>query len=201
MKFLPPVLALTVAISAPGVAAAQSRGSFGDLLSGVAREAAAARRTNPTTSNAPETAPRTEAAAAHRNAADARLDHTLPPLEGTTNLRAGFEPYPLTVSTTSGGDIDAAPILGGSCAGRVNGAPNYSFTYTAGTPLLYVLVRSQGDTTLVVRNPNGSWGCSDDYNGLNPALRWDAPQSGTYHIWVGAIGAPAQANIMITERQ
>lgn len=200
MKFLPPVLALAVAISAPGLAAAQSRG-FGDLLSGVARDAIAGRRSTPATPNSNEPAPRTEAAAAHSNAPDARLDHTLPPLEGTTTLRAGFEPYPLTVSTTSGGDINAAPILGGSCAGRVNSAPNYSFTYTAGTPLLYVLVRSQGDTTLVVRSPNGHMDCSDDYSGHNPALRWDAPQTGTYHIWVGAIGAPAQANILITERQ
>ena len=83
----------------------------------------------------------------------------------------------------------------------VASAPNYAFTYTAGMPLLFMRVRSQGDTTLVVRNPNGAWGCSDDYNGLNPALRWDSPQSGTYHIWVGAIGASAPATLYITETE
>lgn len=194
MRILLSTVALAAVISGtgPNAATAQSRPGMGDILSGVARGAAAVQRPGAVASSG-----RVDGTAQARGGG--QIDHTAPAGDSSTR-RAGFTPQPIAVSVTSGGSIDAA-TLGGSCAGMVASAPNYAFTYTAGMPLLFMRVRSQGDTTLVVRNPNGAWGCSDDYNGLNPALRWDSPQSGTYHIWVGAIGAPAPATLYITETE
>lgn len=194
MRILLSTVAIAAALSAAGASTAQTRPNVGDLMSGIGRGIAAAQR------QGADAQP--EAAAPRAGAAQARggrIDHTAPAADSSTR-RAGFRPDPITSSLTSGGGVDAS-VLGGSCAGMVSSAPNYAFTYTAGMPLLFMRVRSQGDTTLVVRNPNGAWGCSDDYNGLNPALRWDSPQSGTYHIWVGAIGAPAEATLYITETE
>lgn len=195
MRVLLSVVALAAALSAAGAASAQSRPSVGDLMSGVARGVAAAQRQGAEAQ--PASGARPDGAVKGRGGG--QMDHTAPAGDSSTK-RAGFTPDPITSNMTSGGSIDAA-TLGGSCAGMVSSAPNYAFTYTAGMPLLFMRVRSQGDTTLVVRNPNGAWGCSDDYNGLNPALRWDSPQSGTYHVWVGAVGAPAQATLYITETE
>lgn len=207
MRILLSTMALAAVISGagPNVAAAQTRLGMGDILSGVARGAAVGQR--PRTPEAPQPSGGRRDGAVQGAVggpmdqsppAGGRMDHTAPAGDGSTK-RHGFTPPEITSEMTSGGSINAATLLGGSCAGMVTSAPNYAFTYTAGLPLLYMRVRSQGDTTLVVRNPNGAWGCSDDYNGVNPALRWDSPQSGTYHIWVGAIGDPAPATLYITE--
>ncbi len=197
MRVLFSVVALAAALSAAGAGAAtaQTLPGVGDVMSGVARGVAAAQRQGAEAQ--PASGSRGDRAASGRSGG--QMDHTAPAGDSSTK-RAGFTPQPIASSLTSGGSIDAA-TLGGSCAGMVTSAPNYAFTYTAGMPLLFMRVRSQGDTTLVVRNPNGAWGCSDDYNGLNPALRWDSPQSGTYHIWVGAIGASAPATLYITETE
>jgi hypothetical protein len=195
MRVLLSVVALAAALSAADAASAQTRPSVGDLMSGIARGAGAAQRRGAEAQQAWGNRPDT----AVQGGGGGQMDHTAPASDSSTK-RAGFTPQPISSSLTSGGSIDAA-TLGGSCAGMVTSAPNYAFTYTAGMPLLFMRVRSQGDTTLVVRNPNGAWGCSDDYNGLNPALRWDSPQSGTYYIWVGAVGAPAQATLYITETE
>lgn len=207
MRTLLSTVALAAVVSGTGAsaAAAQSRPGLGDILSGVARGVAAAQRPA-----APETPQPSDGhqdgvvpgpvagPVAQGPHTDGRMDHTAPAGASST-VRHGFRPAEITAEMMPGGSINAATVLGGSCAGMVSSAPNYAFTYTAGQPLLYMRVRSQGDTTLVVRNPNGSWGCSDDYNGLNPALRWDSPESGTYHIWVGAIREPAPATLYITE--
>ncbi|NJC41719.1 hypothetical protein GGQ87_001977 [Brevundimonas alba] len=123
------------------------------------------------------------------------------PASSGSTASSGFSPDTITVALMSGGAVDAATTLGGNCVGMVANAANYAFTYTAGSAPLFMKVRSQGDTTLIVHNPNGAWGCSDDYNGVNPALRWDQPVSGTYHVWVGSIGGGAQATLSITERE
>jgi hypothetical protein len=207
MRIFISAVALAAVISGAGAssAAAQSRPSIGDIMSGVARGAAAAQR--PTAPETPQPSGGRQEGAIQGPAAGpvvqtppsgGRMDHTAPAGASST-VRHGFTPDEITAEMMPGGSINAATVLGGSCAGMVSSAPNYSFTYTAGQPLLYMRVRSQGDTTLVVRNPNGVWGCSDDYSGMNPALRWDSPQSGTYHIWVGTIREPAPATLYITE--
>ena len=57
---------------------------------------------------------------------------------------------------------------------------------------------SNADTTLVVNGPDGEWYCSDDVNGLNPAIRFG--EAGQYDIWVGVYeGTNAPATLYVTE--
>lgn len=118
---------------------------------------------------------------------------------GSISRSAGFTPDPITVSIYSGGGIDAAQTLGGSCVGMVADAPDYEFTYEAGSMPLTFSVASDEDTSLVVNGPDGEWYCVDDSDGLDPVLRWARPMSGTYDIWVGAVGQAGSSTLYITE--
>ena len=78
-------------------------------------------------------------------------------------------------------------------------APDYEFTYTAGSFPLSFGVVSDSDTSLVINGPDGRWYCNDDAEGLNPILTWGRPPSGSYDIWVGAVGQAASATLLISE--
>lgn len=128
----------------------------------------------------------------------AAQDPSAPASSGATRVRAGFTPDPIRVSIYSGGSVDASR-LGGSCVGMIASAPDYEFTYTAGSFPLSFGVTSDGDTSLVINGPDGRWYCNDDAEGLNPILTWGRPPSGSYDIWVGAVGEAASATLYITE--
>jgi len=117
---------------------------------------------------------------------------------GSMRARAGFTPDPIQVSIYSGGSIDASR-LGGACVGMIASAPDYEFTYTAGSFPLSFGVVSNGDTSLVINGPDGRWYCNDDAEGLNPVLTWGRPPSGSYDIWVGAVGEASSSTLLITE--
>jgi len=117
---------------------------------------------------------------------------------GGMRARAGFTPDPIRVSIYSGGSVDASR-LGGACVGMIASAPDYEFTYTAGSFPLSFGVVSNGDTSLVINGPDGRWYCNDDAQGLNPILTWGRPQSGSYDIWVGSVGQAASATLLISE--
>ena len=121
-----------------------------------------------------------------------------PATSGGTRVRAGFTPDPIQVRIYSGGSIDASR-LGGACVGMIASAPDYEFTYTAGSFPLSFGVVSDGDTSLVINGPDGRWYCDDDSQGLNPILTWGRPQSGSYDIWVGAVGDGASSTLLISE--
>jgi hypothetical protein len=72
----------------------------------------------------------------------------------------------------------------GDCIGFVDRQPDHRLTLTEPLSYLHLLVRSSGDTVLVVRGPGGVW-CNDDSGNRNPAIagRWLA---GTYEIWIGS---------------
>ncbi len=143
----------------------------------------------------------TAAAAAALMAAGsvAAQDWRLPANYGAANLTYGFTPDPYTVNVVSGGSISASSAISSSCSGSISAAPDFELTYTAGSLPLIISVNSNSDTTLVVNAPDARWYCDDDGgNGLNPSLRWNAPMSGTYDIWVGTFGggnAPATLSI------
>ena len=117
---------------------------------------------------------------------------------GGMRARAGFTPDPIQVRIYSGGSIDASR-LGGACVGMIASAPDYEFTYTAGSFPLSFGVVSNGDTSLVINGPDGRWYCNDDAEGLNPVLTWGRPPSGAYDIWVGAVGEASSSTLLISE--
>lgn len=110
------------------------------------------------------------------------------PVYGTARLSAGFTPDPHTVSLTAGGPIDASRVNAGDCIGNIGGNPDYVVNYSADDMSLYIRASSDGDVSLVVRDPSGNWQCNDDSDGLNPEVSFDSPRSGNYAIWVGAVG-------------
>ena len=136
------------------------------------------------------------ATAAPAFAQDANAD----PNFRTINLRTGFTPDPQVISIRSGGEINAQSISS-ACTGFISSAPDVRLNYTAGSLPLILSVAAGADTTLVVNGPDGRWYCDDDggVNGNNPMVRFNAPQSGRYEIWIGTYGntslQPGQLNI------
>lgn len=123
------------------------------------------------------------------------------PVYGTVRLKVGFEPDPHTVVVQAGGDR-SADGLGEACGGFIDfAAPDVDFAYEAGSAPLYVSVRAPIDTTLVINDPSGNWLCNDDFDGLNPGILIEAPESGLYNIWVGTIdlAPPRPAILRISE--
>lgn len=129
-------------------------------------------------------------------------DWSLDPTYGTVSLDYGFLPDPFEIQLQSGGSIDATTAIGAPCVGFVAQAPDFRFTYNAGSPPLIISVGSEADTTLVINGPDGLWYCDDDSGeGLNPSVRWDNPSSGQYDIYVGTYGEASlqDATLSISE--
>lgn len=130
-------------------------------------------------------------------------DYSQPPTYGSVTLSSGFSPDPYTVNLQSGGSIDAASRLGGSCRGYIANAPDFSVNYTAGSTFPLILsVNAGSDTTLVVNDPSSNWYCDDDGgNGLNPSLRFSNPSSGRYDVWVGTYASSSlqSATLYVSE--
>jgi hypothetical protein len=127
-------------------------------------------------------------------------DWRLNPTYGGVSLVTGFSPDPYLVNLQSGGSINAAQSIGGSCRGYVANAPDFRLNYSAGNILpLIISVSSGSDTTLVVNAPDGRWYCNDDGGqGLNPSLRWNSPMSGQYDIYVGTYGSASYRNATLS---
>jgi hypothetical protein len=106
---------------------------------------------------------------------------------GTVQLNAGFIPDPHTASGTSGGNIDASTWQAG-CNGFVTQQPDHLFVAATAFANLRVLAHSQGDITLVVQKPDGTYICNDDTEGTDPVVAGAFP-AGTYKIWIGSYQA------------
>lgn len=123
------------------------------------------------------------------------------PTYGSIQLNSGFTPDPFQVNLQSGGSINAGQSIGGACRGYIANAPDYRLQYRAGnTYPLIISVASSADTTLVINGPDGRWYCDDDGGnaGLNPSVRFNAPASGQYDIWVGTYGSGQLYNSTLT---
>ncbi len=111
------------------------------------------------------------------------------------SLRPGFLPDPQTLSGVSGGPHDAS-ALGttpfGPCAGTIATHPDHLLTVEE--PFEYLRIRgfSDGDTSLVIRGPDGQVYCNDDAVGLDPQIEGSFA-AGVYQIFVGAYGGEAAA--------
>jgi hypothetical protein len=115
-------------------------------------------------------------------------DHAATPSYGTIDLSSGFSPDPHG-STVRAGGSDPVMLSGPGCSGYVHAAaPDLSLNYTAGSYPLSIYAESALDITLIVNQPDGSWVCSDDVSGTNPAITWSSPAGGNYDIWIGTYG-------------
>ncbi|MCB9621236.1 MAG: hypothetical protein H6724_17480 [Sandaracinus sp.] len=106
---------------------------------------------------------------------------------GTVQLAAGFVPDPHTASGTSGGSIDASTWQAG-CNGFVTQQPDHLFVASTAFANLRVMAHSQGDVTLVVQKPDGTYVCNDDGEGTDPIVEAAFP-AGTYKVWIGSYQA------------
>jgi hypothetical protein len=131
-----------------------------------------------------------------RVAVDAAARVIEDPLEGnfaSLRLRPGFAPAPKILHGTSGTSasesIDASALSQG-CAGHITAQPDHLLFVEKAIPTLVVAVDSlAGDTTLVIRRPDGRFLCDDDGGpgkGGRVRARFEA---GTYRVWIGSFGA------------
>jgi hypothetical protein len=133
------------------------------------------------------------AVAAIASTAAIAQDYSLNPTYGTHSLNAGFLPDPAELPITAGGSLDASSV---GCAGAIANAPDARLMWGGGS--MTIGANSNSDTTLVINAPDGQWYCSDDVNGLNPALSFSA--AGQYDVWVGVYaGSTAPATLYVTE--
>lgn len=125
------------------------------------------------------------------------------PLYGEVELWSGFEPDPYLVDVVAGGETDAASLdLGWGCTGFIAAdQPDFRVHYEAGDYPLSFFVESAADTTLVINAPDSQWYCNDDFDGTNPLVMFDYPESGQYDIWIGHFGdgSTYEATLEITE--
>jgi hypothetical protein len=131
-------------------------------------------------------------------------DYSLEPAFGQVDLVSGFEPDPYTHAIQAGGSYDASNLQPG-CVGFIARAPDYRVNFTAGDagyPLIFS-VNAEADTTLIINDANANWVCDDDggEQGLNPSIRFDAPSSGQYDVWVGTYseGATQPSTLNVSE--
>lgn len=125
------------------------------------------------------------------------LDISAEPGFGTIELETGFAEDPNQTPLLAGGPNELSSDLAPGCVGFVASAPDVDLIYSAGRRgrlglhltergPLNIYVTSEADTTLAVNLPDGTWACSDDSEGFNPALSFESPQSGLYNIFVGS---------------
>jgi hypothetical protein len=123
-----------------------------------------------------------------------KLDYTLDPVFGGTNLTAGFTPDPFQVVLAGGGLVDTS-YLGGACRGYTTAAPTSRLNFGGGGAnlLRFVFIASGSqDAALVVNDPYGNMYCVDDSFGtVNPTIDFNNPAGGTYDIWVAASASGA----------
>ena len=133
-------------------------------------------------------------------------DTSANPLYGTANLSNGFSPNPYSIGIAAGGSVNSRDLnLGTYCTGYITASqPDFRVNYQPdifNQSTLIFAADSSTDTTLLINDPNGSWHCADDTDGLNPRVNFSSPQSGQYDVWVGVITrndtrtAPAQLRI------
>ncbi len=106
---------------------------------------------------------------------------------GEVALAPLFQPSPFMVQILGGGRSQAADfITGPECRGFVAEAPDYSVILSEAFAAITFAVYSPADMTLIIKGADGSWHCSDNYLGANPAIGFRYAAAGLYDIWIGS---------------
>lgn len=123
---------------------------------------------------------------------------TSAPIAGEVTLDTGFTPDPWEKDILAGGSFDLSQM---NFSGYTSNAPDFKLHYTAGSRFkLLIKTKSDEDTVLLIRAPDGSWQYNDDYENLNAGILFERPQTGTYTIWVGTYETNmVQSKLIITE--
>lgn len=116
---------------------------------------------------------------------------------GSVSLGAGFLPDPYVVRVRAGGDVYVTTSVTCQRGGWFANAPDFRLHYNAGGLALSIYARAPGDTMLLVNDPSGNWHCNDDYQGLDPAIHFPRPWSGSYEIWAGTYNRSRVHNTLI----
>ena len=114
-------------------------------------------------------------------------------------LAPGFQPQPIvTGGVIIGGPVDAS-TMGPGCIGFVGPTPSHVLMLQSDFQNLRILVNSQQDTVLVVRGPDGSVRCNDDYQAnvnFNPVVE-GAFGPGAHQVFVGGYQSGTQGQYVI----
>lgn len=137
-------------------------------------------------------------------AAAKRVEEAKAAVKSAETLKAGGKP--VTKDFTASGVLPAMEMQTGDmlCGGLVSIKPDYAFDWSGDAKALNVLVEANGDTTLLVRTPDGTFLCADDADGsnnLNPLLAIAKPAAGRYLVWVGRVdpSKPVTGKLTLTE--
>jgi hypothetical protein len=133
-----------------------------------------------------------------------RVEQAAAAVKTAQALKAGGKA--VTRDFTATGELPAVELQTGDtlCGGLVNVMPDYAFDWSGDAKSLNLLVEANGDTTLLVRAPDGSFLCADDTdssNNLNPLLAIAKPAAGRYLVWVGRVdpSKPVTGKLTLTE--
>lgn len=113
-----------------------------------------------------------------------------------TSVGPGFAPDPMVLSGSAGGPSQASS-LDPTCRGYVGIIPSHTLQVSGAMPMLRIMARSDEDTTLVVRRPDGTYACNDDSDGLNPAVDLANVQPGAYNVFVGTYSSGRSATYQL----
>jgi hypothetical protein len=113
----------------------------------------------------------------------------------------------ITVDVTAEGIIPLFKIpaaANNGCAGLVTGAPSYAFNWSGAAENLHVAFEGDGDSTLMVVNPEKKLVlCNDDAQAgsVNPAIDIKEPADGTYLVYVGRVSPekPVKGTLTVAE--
>jgi len=128
------------------------------------------------------------------------------PVFGRLDLAPGFPAASGRLDVVSGGSVEVGRTelawIDRGCTGFVESSPSARLSWAgAGGESLHVFVEGEGDTTLLVRRPDGEWLCNDDDYGLSAGLILSPAAAGDYAIYVGSYGEDGggEATLVVSE--
>jgi heat shock protein HslJ len=129
------------------------------------------------------------------------LEADSPNAAAPTGGKLSSSDLPFTGTFSAGGPIGAFNLdqPNTSCTGFISAVPTFRFEWDDDAQLV-MFFESNVDTTLVVRTPDGTFQCNDDFKGsenINPWLSL-TPSAGTYYVWVGSFSPDVQAEGTLT---
>ncbi len=132
-------------------------------------------------------------------------DYTLRPRHGGLSLTTGFQPDPVILEVSAGGEIDLSESeTVEDCVGHVSPEPTFSLNYRSGVrfPLIFIAAAESEDVMLLVNDPIAGWHCRAPGEVGAAQAHFLAPLSGRYDVWVGRVGDSeerVEARLVISE--